>query len=57
MLAESLSIGSISEGWLVGGANEEEKIIHYNHSMQLIMLDMTRCDQVIDYHLTKNYCQ
>ena len=28
--------------------NEEEKIIHYNHSMQWIMLDMVRYVQVID---------
>ena len=28
--------------------NEEEKIIHYNHSMQWIMLDMVRYIQVID---------
>ena len=28
--------------------NEEEKIIHYNHSMQWIMLDMIRYVQVID---------
>ena len=28
--------------------NEEEMIIHYNHSMQWIMLDMVRYVQVID---------
>ena len=27
---------------------EKEKIIHYNHSTQWIMLDMVRYDQVID---------
>ena len=33
---------------LVHQENEEEKIIHYNHSMQWIMLDMVRYVQVID---------